>query len=379
VAQDGKITALGPDAAIPAGAQVLDGRGLRVYPGLIDANTSTGLAEISSVEETVDGNEMGDLKPQLQAYGAIHPASEHISVTRVEGVTTVLTLPRGGTVSGQATLLNLDGWTVEEMVVRRSAGMVATIPSPNTAGGFNPATRTVTRRAFPDAVREAERRQAELAELLDQARHYHNARAARTSTPFDARLEAMGPVLTGALPVLALANSPRAIRSAVEFCKKQKLKVVIVGGSGAARVAGFLKEHEVPVIFGPVQSLPDRDDAPYDLPYATPGILAKAGVRFAISPGSTQFSRTLAFEAGTAAGNGLSEADALKAITLWPAQILGLDTQLGSLEVGKMANLVVTEGDVLEIRSRIRHVFIRGRPIPLESKHTRLWKQFLVR
>ncbi len=382
VMQEGRILAVGPNAPIPNGADVVDGRGLRVYPGLLDLNTTVGLSEIDAVQVTDDTTEMGELKPHLRAYDAIHPASEHIPVIRVEGITTVLSLPQGGAFSGQAVLVDLDGRTVEEMVVRKNAGLAATIPAPSTAAGFNLQTLTANRRTFAEARRDAEQRLKPLENLLEDARHYRQAKEARTKSPalpavpHDERLEALLPVLAGDAPLLTFANTRREIRSAVEFCEKQKLKLVIVGASEAGKMAEYLKQHDVAVIFGPVQTLPDRDDDPYDLPYATPGLLERAGVRFALSAGSTQFTRTLAFEAGTAVGSGLSEEGALKAVTLWPAQILGVADRLGSLEPGKQANLVVTDGDLLEIRARIRHVFIRGRPIPLESRHTRLWRQF---
>jgi imidazolonepropionase-like amidohydrolase len=385
VVSGGRIAAIGKDARIPSGAQVIDGRGLRVYPGMIDADTTMGLTEIGSIDETSDTTDLGELKPQLRAYDAVHPESEHIPVTRVSGVTTALALPSGGIFCGHAALLNLDGWTVEEMAVRKSAGLVAVIPSPNTFAGFSLQTLSMLRRSLSEARREADVQAKRAVDLLDDARHYRQAREARekdASLPpvrHDEKLEALQPVLRREVPVLARANSRAAIRAAVEFAQKQGLRLVIVGGASAGKMTPYLKEKDVGVIYGPVQRLPEAEDDPYDLPYATPGILARAGVRFAIATGDTSNSRNLAFDAGTALGSGLSETEAVRAVTLSPAELLGVADQLGSLEVGKLANLVVTIGDLLEIRSEVRHLFIRGRPIPLESRHTRLWDRYRAR
>jgi len=376
VVENGRIKAVGKDAPIPAGARIIEGEGLRVYPGMIDANTTMGLAEIGSIDETADTHENRPYTPQVRAYDGIHPESEHIPVTRVAGVTTTLSLPRGGTLSGQPVLINLDGSNIQEMCVLRSAGIAANLPSPGPGGRRGaPAPGTDARKEFDNRIRE-------LADLLDDARHYWRAREAvrkDASLPpvrHDERLEALVPLVRRQVPLFAFANTRSAMRAAVEFAGHQKLRLVLVGAEEAGKLIDYLKGKDVAVIYGPVQTLPSQEDDPYDLPYATPGLLAKAGIPFAISTGSTYFCRTLPFETGTAAGNGLSEADALKAITLSPAQILGAADRLGSIEPGKIANLVVTDGDLLEIRTHIRNVLINGRDVPLESRHTRLWQQY---
>jgi imidazolonepropionase-like amidohydrolase len=328
---------------------------------MIDANTTTGLTEISSIDETSDTNENRRFNPQVRAYEAIHPESDHIPVTRVAGVTTVLALPRGGTLAGQPVLFNLDGANIREMSVLASAGIAANLPLLRGAaqirrGAAAPTVPADARRQFDGQIRE-------LVDLLDDARHYWSAQqatgkdASLPSVRRDERLEALVPLVRRQTPLFAFAENRAAIKAAVEFAEKQKLRLVIVGGHEAGKSLDVLKDKDVAVIFDSVQSLPPSDDDPYDLPYATPALLAKAGVPFAISPGSTQFSRTLPFEAGTAAGNGLSEAEALKSVTLYPARILGV-------------------ADLLEIRTNVKHVLINGRPVPLESRHTRLWQQY---
>jgi imidazolonepropionase-like amidohydrolase len=382
---DGKIADVGANVAIPSGAQVIEGSGLRIYPGMIDANTTIGLTEIGSIIATVDASEIGNYNPQLRAYDAFHTESEHIPVTRVNGITTCLSHPTGGVFSGQAALVNLDGWTVEEMAVRKSVGMALSLPRLSARREFDPETLSIRQRPYSEAKRDYDARVRELAELLDQARHYLQAKEAYakdSSLPalrFDEKLEALIPVVRGEMPVLVFASGRTDIKNAVEFAEKQKLKIVIMGGAEAGKIAGYLKEKDVPVIYGPVLSLPTEEDDPYDLPYATPGILAKAGVRFAIASADTSDSRNLPYDAGNAAGSGLSEEEALKAITLYPAQLLGVADRLGSIEKGKVANLVITDGSLLEIPTQVRHVFINGRPVSLESRHTRLYERYVNR
>jgi imidazolonepropionase-like amidohydrolase len=382
---DGKIAAVGVGITAPDGATVVDGRGLSVYPGIIDANTTMGLTEVGSIQATVDAAEIGDYTPQLRAYDAIHPESEHIPVTRGNGITTVLTRPAGGILAGQPALINLDGWTVEEMAVRKTVGQVANLPSVGGGIEFDPETFSVRTRRYTEAKREYEKRIRELGEFFEQARRYLQAKEARTrdaSVPPvkpDTRLEALIPVLKGETPLLVPAGRAGDIKRAAEFAEKQRVRLVILGGAEAGKIADYLKQKDVAVIYGPLLNLPEEEDDPYDLPYATPAILSRAGVRFAIASGETSDSRNLPFDGGNAVGSGLSEEEALKAITLYPAQILGVADRLGSIEPGKMANLVVTDGNLLEIRTAVKQLFINGRPVSLENKHTRLYEKYRAR
>jgi len=372
IIRGGRIAEVGQGLATPPGAAVVDAAGLHVWPGLIDANSQIGLTEIGSIAETSDTSELGDLTPQLEAYDAINPDSEHIPTTRVAGVTTVASLPGGGVLSGRAVLMDLAGWTVEEMAVARVSGLSATIPSsPPGSAASEQRTRA-----------ETARREASI--LLEQARHYKKAKKAATSggspPPVrDERLEALIPVLDGKVPILARASTVAAIRSAVAWAASEKLRLVIVGGSQSGRLAEFLAARKIPVIYGPVQALPDEEDDPYDYPYATPAILLKAGVPVAISAASTSFTRTLPFEAGTSVAGGLSADEALRAVTLYPAQILGADHLIGSIRQGRLANLVITDGHILQITSQVKRVLIRGREVPAETRHTRLWEKYLRR
>jgi imidazolonepropionase-like amidohydrolase len=380
-----KIAGVGQNVkalAIGGSNPIIDGRGLEVYPGLINAWSNIGLTEISSVPATNDSTEMGDFNPQLLAFSAVHPASEHIPVARVNGITASLSAPAGGIISGQATLLHLDGWTTDEMTLLKSAGMVINFPSLEgrtrfgSGEGFFPDSR---RAPFSETKRNYEKRVKELSDLMEQARHYEKARAADPSTPRDHKLEALVSVIQGRLPVFLEADSAGDIRNAVEFAKKEKLRAVIRGGRDANKVADLLKKENVPVILDSIVKLPAREDDAYDAPFTLPRDLAKAGVRFALTSPSSSNIRNLPYEAGFAEAYGLAHMDALRAITLSPAEILGVADKIGTIEVGKIADVVVTDGDILEIRTQIKHLFIAGKNVSLETKHTRLYQKYLAR
>ena len=379
---DGKITAVGPGARIPAGATVIPGQGLEVYPGMVNAWGNLGLTEIPSVPATVDSAEMGDYNPHLLAFTAIHPSSEHFPVARVNGITTALSAPSGGIISGQTVLLHLDGWTADEMALGKSAGMVINFPSLSArrgrfggGGGFEGARR----QTFAERKRTYDRQLRELSELLAEARHYAAARSANPTTERDRKLDALVPVVKGEMAVFLLADSARDIRNAVEFARREKLRVVLQGGREANQVADLLKRENVPVILGSIVELPTREDDSYDARFTVPRDLAKAGVKFALTSPSTEFARDLPYEAGFAAAYGLSHADALKAVTLAPAEILGVADRIGSIEVGKLADLVVTDGDLLELRTQVKNLFVAGRNVSLETRHTRLYEKYLNR
>ncbi len=378
VVTDGKIAAVGTSVRIPAGAQIINGEGLEVYPGMINAWSNVGLTEISAIEVTNDANEMGSYKPQLLAYSAIHPESEHIPVARVNGITASLSVPSGGVIAGQAALVHLDGWTIDEMAIARSAGMVVNFPSLRTARRFG-SGRTGQSRTFSETKRTYEKQVRELSEWLEKARHYARARLDNPHTEADRQLEALVPVTKGEMAVFISADNAQDIRNAVEFGKKEKLKMILVGGHEANKVTDLLKSENIPVILDSIVTLPSREDDPYDAPFTLPAELARAGVRFALtSPNSSEI-RNLPYEAGFAQAYGLPHEEALKAVTLTPAEILGVADKIGSIEAGKVADLVVTDGDLLEIRTQVKNLFIAGRNVNLETKQTRLYQKYLNR
>jgi len=376
--KDGRIADLGAKLAVAKGVRVIEAKGLHVYPGLIDSGTQIGLAEISSVRETVDAVEIGDFNPQLQAIVAVHPASEHIPVTRANGITSVISMPSGGVISGQAALIHLDGWTWEQMQVRSPVSMILQFPVIQTGGRRFAAA--AARTPFAEAKREYERRFQQLREFFEQARRYQKAKqAGGPGFQTDAKMEAMLPVLEGKLPLVAHAVRERAIREAVAFAESQKVRLVLAEAREAWKVTGLLKEKNIPVILGPTLELPLEEDDPYDKAYALPAELHKAGVKFAFASFSTSFSRNLPYQAAMAVAFGLPYEEALKALTLYPAQIWGVSELVGSIEKGKLADLILTDGDPLETRTDIKQVFIQGRAVDLDNKHLRLYQKYMKR
>jgi imidazolonepropionase-like amidohydrolase len=380
--RDGKIAAVGANVSVPGNAKVIDAQGLSVYPGLIDSNTTLGLSEVGQVNATVDTTELGDFKANMKALTAVNPNSELIPVARMNGVTTALTCPRGGMIAGQCALINLDGWTPQEMKLLAPAGLQMNYPAIGFGGRRGGGFAQVQGQSGEEQRRLRDRQIESLRKKLEDAQAYAKAReaaAADKSIPartIDLGLEAMIPVVKGELPVLIDANGEREIRGAIELADRYKLKLIINGGDNAAKVARTLKEKNIPVILGPVLDLPDSEDDSYDTPYARAAELHKAGVRFAFSTGSASDVRLLPYHAGTAAAFGLPKEEALKGVTIYPAQILGVDKLVGSIETGKVANLVVTDGDILEFRTKIKHIFINGHPVDLTNKHTRLYEKF---
>jgi imidazolonepropionase-like amidohydrolase len=379
VIRDGKIEAVGTNVSVPAGAQTIDGRGLSVYPGMIDAGTNMGLVEVpQGANGTVDLSEVGELNPNAKAIIAVNPHSAHIGVTRVEGITNTLTAPTGGLISGQAALINLLGTAPKEMAVVPQAALVINYPRIGFGGGgFGGGFQQPANLA--DTLTANERQVEQIRKMLRDAEAYGRAQDAYAkdkSLPRPDRnvvLEPLVPYVRGEQPVIFRADREAEIRGAIRFAEEMKLKPIILGGNDAWKVASLLKEKNIPVILTGIFSLPSREDDAYDSLYENPAKLQQAGVRFCISTGDAGPEvRNLAQYAGMAAAFGLSKADAVKSVTLFPAQILNVADRLGSIEVGKMANLVVTDGDLLEIRTRIKYLLIDGRPVVLSSRHTEL-------
>ncbi len=365
----GKIVALGPSSSTPApsGAEVVDGTGKHVYPSLIDAWTNLGLTEIESNRQTRDFAETAALAPNVRADQAFHPESELVPVARSNGILLANVTPRGGVLSGQAALMALDGWTNSDMTVRAPIGVVVNWPG-----------MVIIRAegAAPEAVQRDTRDRAlkALAQAFDDAAAYRAARsAAGSQAPHDRRWESLLPVLEGRLPLLVSAEEVHQIESAVAFASERHLKLVIYGGYDAPLVLGLLKAHDVPVIIAATQRLPRRRSDPYDAPATAPAQLAAAGVRFAIANGGGAWNeRNLPYQAATAQAFGLSAGDALKSITLYPAQILGVADRVGALEAGKDATLLVTDGDILEEPTHVLSAWIAGRAVDLNDRQKTL-------
>jgi imidazolonepropionase-like amidohydrolase len=386
VIRDGKIAAVGASVDVPSGAQAIDGHGLQVYPGLFDPVTQIGLSEISAVSSTVDSSETGSYNPDIVAATAVLPSSEHIPVTRASGITEVLAVPGSGgfdfsgsrsIIAGQASAFNLAGWTVDEMQLKRSVAMVLNWPEIQTRT-FDFATFSRKEKPYADAKQEYDKQVNELTDYIDRARHYAQAIGHGGPSDFDrdVKLESLAPVVRGQLPLLVVADRARDIRNAVEFCDKQKLKMILAGGEEAYKVKDLLRSKNIPVILRPMLSLPDEEDDPYDRLLTQPAELSQSGVKFAIASFDNSFARRLGQNAANAVAHGLPYDEALKAVTLYPAQILGLADQVGTLETGKIANVIVTNGDPLELTTDVKYLFIKGQLTSTDNKHKRLFEKY---
>jgi imidazolonepropionase-like amidohydrolase len=385
----GLIQGAGADVESPAGSLTIDATGLHVYPGLFDAISQLGLLEVGAVSATDDQAEMGIYNPQLRAATAIHPASEVIAVTRANGITHSVVAPRvdEGVIAGQAALVNLAGWTVEEMAIDPSVALVMVWPEVETRS-FDFSTFSVRETPFNEAREKAEKQQNELRDWFGAARHYAQATSAGSArVARDLKLEAMAESLGGGKAVIIEADARHDIEAAVAFAEEQGLRMILAGGRDAWQVKELLAEKGIPVILGLTQSLPQEEDDPYDRPFRTAGELAAAGVTIAFSsgaggdfgPGGPHVSRTTPYEAGAAAAYGLDAEEALRAMTLNPARIFGVEDRLGTIEAGKIANLIVTDGDPLAITTQIVHLVIAGQEVSMANRHLELYQRYRAR
>ena len=361
--ENGLITAVGADVDIPAGARVVDATGKHIYPGLIDAFSTVGIAEIGAVDVSNDINELGDFNPNVRADIAVNAESRHIGTTRSAGVLTTLTTPGGGLVSGMSSAMALEGWSWEEMSMQSAAALNVNWPNPNPRrfrgfGGF---------RFGPQEDRPSYEEQVQqLKDFFAEARAYRDAVAAGEEVLSDSRYLAMIPVIDGDIPVVVAADGAAQINDAITWAQEEGLRIVIRGGQDAIHVADRLVAEDIPVILTSTMAAPGRQYEGYDGAYTMPARLHEAGVRFAISGGSgSLYSNRLPFEAGVAVAFGLPEDEALKAVTINPAQFLGLDDRIGSLEPGKQATFLITTGTPLDMTSDIEQAYIQGRELDM--------------
>jgi imidazolonepropionase-like amidohydrolase len=389
VIRDGKIAAVGTNVDVPAGARVIDGKGLQVYPGLFDPVTQIGLSEVAAVSATVDTTETGLFNSDAVAADAVLPSSEHIPVTRAAGITEVLAVPASGgfdsrgsknILGGQASAIHLAGWTINDMLIKKSVAMVLDWPQIETRS-FDFATFTRKTKPFVEAKQEYDKQVNELSDWLDNARHYAQAWGHGGPAEYqrDLKLEALVPVVRGELPVLVFAQRARDIRRAVEFCDNQKLKMILAGGAEAYKVKELLRSKNIAVVLQPTLTLPLDEDDPCDRSLTQPAELAEARVKIAFGSFDNSFARRLGQQAANAVAYGLPYDEALKAVTLYPAQIFGLADQIGTLESGKIANVIVTNGDPLELTTDVRYLFIKGQLTSTDNKHKALYEKYLNR
>lgn len=369
----GMITKVGSGAFSAAGAdvEIVDAAGEHLFPGLISANTTLGLSEIEAVRSTNDTSEVGQLTPEVRAAVAVNPDSALIPVTRANGILTAMVVPQGGTVSGYCSVIRMDGWTTEELTISDRAGLVMRWPNVTPrASRWNPQSEE-------DQLKRVRESLDQIENLFRDAAAYLQARKADPTLPVDLRLASLQPVLDGLAPVYIHANDAAQIRSGVAWANRWNLKVVIVGGAEADQCTDILKEHDTPVIIVGVHRMPSRRDAAYDEPFTLPQRLSEAGVRFCIATGEEPaHERNLPYHAGKAVAYGLPADLALRSITLSAAEILGVGTTLGSIEPGKVATLIITTGNPLEITSDVLAAYIDGSKVDLDNKQKELDRKY---
>jgi len=376
ILSDGKITAIGENITVPQGAQVIDCKGLFIYPGMIDGGTNLGLSEVGSDPRTQDHNELGDVIPQMKALTAVNPNAVAIPVTRVSGVTTALSSPTGEMFTGTAALINLHGYTPDQMFAGFE-GVVLNFPNTGRRGFFDRRTDEEIKKASENAMKR-------LNEVWERAVQYHKIDSATKGKDagYYPEMKALLPVVRGERALLIEANASKDILAALKWVKERKInKVVLTGVSEGWRVADQIAKAKIPVITGGVLELPTRESDRYDQAYANAGQMSKAGVKVAIRSAEmgNQNYRNLPYHAGFAVAYGMDKTDALKAITIVPAEIFGVADKLGSIEVGKSGTLFVCDGDPFETKTQIKQVFIEGWQIPMVSRQTLLYDEFLKR
>ncbi|PWN06665.1 imidazolonepropionase [Rhodohalobacter mucosus] len=360
--EKGKITAVGTDVTIPSGAVRENVTGKHIYPGLIDSWSQMGLYEIGAVSMTVDINEQGPINPNVRAERAFNAESRHIGVARSAGVLTAVSSPGGGLISGQSAAMMLEGWSWEEMTLKPGVGLIVNWPNPRSTN-------------YQDQLRQ-------LRSTFADAKAYHKAKQAMVNgngprIDFDSRWESMIPVISQERPVVVNAGEVRQIQDAITWSTEEEVRLIILGGNDAHLVSEHLKSRNIPVILTSVLSSPFRSWQAYDAAYSLPAKLHEAGVRFSIAGGaSAPNANRLPHEAGAAIAYGLPSDAALEAVTSAAAEILGLDDHIGSLETGKDATLIITDGNPIEYATQIEQVYIQGRKSDMMDNHKQLYEKF---
>ena len=372
---NGKIVKIAPDLPIPMDdVKVFDVKGKHVYPGLILSGSLLGLVEVNSVRATIDHTEIGDFNPSIRSIVAYNTDSKVINTLRSNGILLANITPQGGVISGSSSVVQLDAWNYEDAAYKMDNGIHLNMPDlllrPNAFGAQSPAT--------PDPIKKSLGEIEAIKTFFREAQAYNNE-AKHLAT--NLKYEAVKGLFNKSQKLFVHCDIVKEMLVAVDFVKEFGMDVVIVGGNESYQLAPLLKANNMAVILNQMHSLPTLADDDVDQPYKTAAALQKAGVLFAINDedGQTR-GRNLPFNAGTAAAYGLTKEQALQAITLNAAMILGVGGRTGSLEPGKDANIVVSEGDILDMRtSIITHAFIQGRLIDLTDKHKQLYERYKMK
>ena len=357
--EDGIITEVGSDVAVPADAEVVDVSGKRIYPGLIDGYNQMGLSEIGRINVTVDVNEIGDFNPNIRPEVAVNPDSRHIGTTRSAGILVSLPTPTGGRVSGLSSAIQMEGWTWEEMTLESGVALNVNWPNPQDEDQYD------------DEVEE-------IREIFATAKAYRDARDSEQRHDSDLRWEAMIPAVEGDMPVVVSASEIRAMQDAIHWAEEEGVDLILRGGDDARYVADQLVEKDIPVLLTSVVNAPSRNWEGYDGRYRAPAELQEAGVTFAIVGGSSApYANRLPWEAGAAVTFGLSKEEAMEAVTIRPAEIFGIDDRVGSLEEGKHANLLITDGNPLDYLGTVEQAYIEGRELDMQDAHRQFFETYM--
>ncbi len=379
VLERGKITAIGgAEVATPRGAKVVELAGKHIYPGLIDAYSTVGISEIGAVDVSNEVTELGEFNPKVRAEVAVNAESRHIGTTRSAGVLVAFSTPGGGVISGLSSAISLEGWTWEEMSMKGAAALNVNWPDPTARprrfGGPPPGAGGRP----PQPPKSYAEQVEEIRAFFGEARAYRDAVKAGQVARTDPRYAAMVPALNGEIPVVVAAEGAAQINDALTWARQEGVRLVIRGGRDALQVAARLKAENVPVILTSTMSAPPRSDDGYDEAYATPAGLHKAGVKFVIAgEGNALYSYRLPWDAGVAVAFGLPEEEALKAVTINAAEVMGVADKVGSLEVGKDATLVITTGTPLDMTTNIVQSYIQGREIDMNDMHKQFFKKYM--
>lgn len=376
--KDGKIEDVGTSIVIPEGSDVLDAKGKQVYPGLILATSNLGLVEVSSIRSTSDVRELGDLNPNIRSIIAYNTDSKVINTLRSNGILLANIVPLGSLIAGSSSVVQLDAWNWEDAAYKTDAGihfyMPTLMPRPN-FGRFGGGGVGGQQPSPADVVKQGLEQVENMKSFFREAKAYQGE---NTHAETNLKFEAVKGLFEKKQKLYVHANNVKQILVALDFVKEFNFEMVIVGGSDSWKVADLLKQHNVAVILQNLHSLPTATDDDVDQPYKTAGALQKAGVLFAISDDDENTrGRNLSFNAGTAATYGLTKEEALAAITLNAAMIIGVADKTGSIEKGKDANIVISEGDILDMRtSNVTDAFIQGRKIDLNDLHKLLNERY---
>jgi imidazolonepropionase-like amidohydrolase len=388
---EGKIAEIGPNLSRPPETTVVDLQGQHLYPGLIALDTILGLTEIGSIRATQDSTESGEYVPDVESWVAVNPDSELIGVTRANGVAFFEPVPEGGIVSGQSGLVTVEGWTTEQRTVKKPIALHLFWPgmdldtTPQRSRGRSPGAAP---KSLDDQAKERTAKLRSMEEFFAEAGHYAKAKAAAADAKTPAleaipAWEAMLPYVRGELPVMVHADEIRQIKAALLWAGTNHLKIVIVGGRDAWKTADVLASRKIAVVYAHTFTLPPRDAESYDVQFKAPAVLQKAGVQVSFGNGlstmDAALTKNLPYSAAQAVAFGLPETEALKGLTLYPAHLAGVSDRLGSIEKGKEATLFASDGSILDARARVTHLWVAGKEVSLENRHTRLYEKYKAR